>query len=149
MEDIIERLKKYIDVNIEKLKNNDKLLKMADKVVELNHTGHKQDALSLMFSVENGIIEDVTFVDLYPAVLYDATEYINGLDSEAVKKKNIESILLEIGYAESTVRGTVRKFGEGLDKGSKDYEKDLLSNIGKSRSKYAKNARAYMDKNYN
>lgn len=60
---------------------------------------------------------------------------------------NVKSIIKGLGYADSTINATIKKFGEGLDQSSETYMIDLIANIGKSRSKYAKNARLYLDSN--
>lgn len=125
-----------------KYKNDDSVLDKIDKAINLLvREGKEEEAMIILKDISNGVFNniDISLVDGDTNIIYTRDWLKQPSDSN---NHNLVDILKDIGYADSTIKTTIRKFKISSNVDSYDNVIHTLKEISNSRSKYKKGALA-------
>lgn len=128
-----------------KYKDNDSMLDKIDKAINLLVRENKEeDAMKILEDISNGIISniDTSLIDGDTNIIY-TRDWLK--QPSKLSNYSLADILKDIGYADSTIRTTIRKFKISSDVDSYDNIIHTLKEISNSRSKYKKGALAKLE----
>jgi len=144
-QEIMDDLKMYIDENLCNLSKEE--VAICDYIVLLCSIEENfKLARICLHNLKNNELDRVEIKKIIipkEIIPYTASMYISDF---SISKMSTEKLLSIVGYADSTIKSTIRKFGATLDSFADDFNIQLLKKIGESRSKYAKKARELLSK---
>lgn len=128
-----------------KYKDNDNTLNKIDKAINLLvRESKEEEAMKILEDISNGNDSNID-----TSLIAGDTDIIYARDwlkqPSELSNYSLADILKDIGYADSTIRTTIRKFKISSDVDSYDNIIHTLKEISNSRSKYKKGALAKLE----
>lgn len=128
-----------------KYKDNDNILNKIDKAINLLvRESKEEEAMKILEDISNGNNSNID-----TSLIAGDTDIIYTRDwlkqPSELSNYSLADILKDIGYADSTIRTTIRKFKISSDVDSYDNIIHTLKEISNSRSKYKKGALAKLE----